>query len=466
MTDAPGTPAELPAAVVVLGAMFAFRYPYLLAAAAGRGLVVLAVDSPTRFSRLIDGARRSDPGHPLAGYADLAWIEGDQHEQVIEQVLVWSRDHRIRGVLALEESFVEVVGVLADLLDLPSPGLRATRVCRNKQLQRRYLPRWSPPSLLIRAGSAPDSALDRTSFPAVVKPVGREASSGVRRVEDRAALTEALAGYQPGEDLLVEELVAGHEISVESLVQGGRTMFASITGKVTTEAASAYFVELGHTVPDPDLDAGQRRAVLDANAAVLRRLEFADGIAHAEYRVRADGTVALMEIAARTPGDNIGVLYHLACGVPLESALLAIAVGEPASYPEPVRWARGVYHEHGQGVLRDVRAAGAGVPVTWLSERWAWPDVPPASGPDAPGQVRMIVVGRDPGYRLTPIRQSADRVVMSVLDAPAAADLDEVQARCARAIRIVADPPEPAAVPVAGLPDRLAAPVPAVGAGS
>ncbi|NRQ37770.1 ATP-grasp domain-containing protein [Nonomuraea sp. NN258] len=422
-------------AVVVLGAMFAFRYPHLVTAAAGRGLTVLAIDSPNRFSRLIDGGRRADPSHPLAGYAEVAWIEGEAHEQVIEQVLEWSRGRRIRGVLALDEAFVEVMGLIADLLDLPSPGLRATRVCRDKQLQRRYLPQWSPRSLLARSGS--DVVPER--FPAIVKPVGREASSGVVRVDDQDALNRALATYDPDEDLLVEEFVTGHEVSVESLVQDGSILFASITGKVTTETGSEYFVELGHTVPDPDLDDDQRQAVLDANAAILRRLDFADGIAHAEYRIRADGSVALMEIAARTPGDNIGVLYHLACGVPLESALLAIVLGEPASYPAPVRCARGIYHEHRDGVLRDVVAEGIDVPVTWLSKRWAWPELRPAAEPGEPGQVRMIVVQRDPGHRLTEIRQSADRVVMSVIDAPTAPDLDDLQARSAKALLIVAD---------------------------
>ncbi|MBM7774774.1 biotin carboxylase [Actinokineospora baliensis] len=436
-TPIPGT--ARPEAFVVLGAMFAFRYPHLLPAATERGLVVLAVESPTRFARLIDGARRSDPTHPLAGYADRVWLDGDQHERVLDQVLRWAKTHRIRGVLALEEAFVEVTGLVADVLDLPSPGLRATRVCRDKHLQRRYLRRWSPRSALTKTGSA----LDWATFPAVVKPVGREASSGVRRVEDPAGLTELLGTYDPGEDLLVEELVAGPEVSVESLVQGGRTVFASVTGKVTTEAASEYFVELGHTVPDTDLGALRRRAVLDANEAVLRRLEFADGIAHAEYRVRADGSVVLMEIAARTPGDQIGLLYHLACGEPLERAVLSVALGEPASYPDPVRFARGDYHQHPGGVLRDVLVEGADVPVTWIADRWCWPDVRPAAEPDAPGRPRMVVVGRAPGHRLTPIRQSADRVVMSVVDAPTAAELDDLRDRTARAVRIVADPPDP-----------------------
>lgn len=430
--DHPTSPAD---AVVVLGVMFAGRYPRLFPAAAARRLRVLGVDGPSPFKQRVDAARRSDPTHPLASVAELAWIPGDQHEEVIEQVLTWSRQHRIRGVLAFGEDFVEVAGLVCDLLDLPGPGLRASRVCRNKHLQRRYLARWSPQSRLI--GADRDIAWD--TFPAVLKPVGREASSGVQRIDDPVALSEALTAYEPGEELLIEELVDGHEVSVESLVQQGRVIFASVTGKLTNESGSSFFVEMGHTVPDPALDEQARAAVLTANAEILTRLSFGDGIAHAEYRIRADGSVVLMELAARAPGDSILTLYQLACGTPMEPALLDIATGHPAGYPAPSRYARQVYLPHPTGVLRDVTADGLGVPVTWLAARWAWPEVPdPVDGAE-PASVRMVVVGRNRGDVLVPIRQSGDRLLMYILDAATVPELEELQRRCDLAIDVRVD---------------------------
>jgi hypothetical protein len=423
-------------AVVVLGAMFAGRYPHLVPAARARRLRVLGVDAPTPFKHKVDRARRADPGHPLATIDELVWIDGDRHEAVVEQVLQWSSRHRVRGVLAFGEDFVEAAGLVTDLLGLPGPGLRASRVCRNKHLQRRYLAPWSPQALLLPAGDrlGGGAATGWTAYPAVLKPVAREASSGVQRVDDGAALLAALDQYESDEPLLVEELVRGHEVSVESLVQGGRILFASVTGKLTTEDQSAFFVEMGHTVPDPDLDGDRREAVLAVNRAVLERLAFADGIAHAEYRVAADGRVLLMELAARAPGDSILTLYHLAAGVPMESAVLDIAIGAPASYPQPVRYARQVYLPHRPGLLADVCVDGLPVPVTWLPERWAWPDVKATA--DGPARVHMVVAGRSRGDELTAVRQSSDRSLMYVIDAPTARDLDTLQARCDRAISI------------------------------
>ena len=437
--DQPTTSAD---AVVVLGVMFAGRYPRLFPAAADRALRVLGVDAPSPFKQKVDAARRSDPTHPLAGVEELAWIAGDQHEEVIEQVLTWSRQHRIRGVLAFGEDFVDVAGLVCDLLGLPGPGLRASRVCRNKHLQRRYLARWSPRSSLI--GVDHDVAWE--TFPAVLKPVGREASSGVQRIDDPADLRAALTSYEPGEELLIEELVDGHEVSVESLVQHGTVLFSSVTGKLTNESTSTFFVEMGHTVPDPALDERTRTAVLAANAEILTRLAFGEGIAHAEYRIRSDGSVVLMELAARAPGDSILTLYQLACGVPMEPALLDLAIGRPTSYPEPTRYARQVYLPHPAGVLRDVTADGLGVPVTWLTTRWAWPEVPdPVDGAEPPS-VRMVVVGRNRGDVLVPIRQSGDRLLMYVLDAATVPELEELQRRCEQAIEVQVDTQDEAQV--------------------
>jgi hypothetical protein len=418
-------------AIVVLGALFGARYPNLVPAAHSRGLTVLGIDAPTPGKQRFDRARHEHPDHPLAGIAELAWLPGSQHEQILEQVIRWSTGHRIRGILAFGEDYVQAGGLVADYLGLPSPGLRATRVCRDKLLQRRYLAEWSPPSTLV----GPSRTVEWTLFPAVLKPTGREASSGVQRVADSDRLAAALDGYQPDEALLLEQLVVGHEVSVESLVQGGSIRFAEITGKRTNEKGGTFFVELGHTAPDPTLDPAIRSAVLDTNRSVLERLAFADGTAHAEYRITPDGRVYLMEIAARAAGDSIVTLYHLATGEPMEEAMLAIALGEPARYPRPRRIARQVYVEHRPGVLRDVRVDGLDAELTWLPDRWMWPPVKPC-GEDEDASVHMVVAGRARGDELVEIRQSADRSVMYLIDAATAAELDALEERCDKAISL------------------------------
>ena len=128
-------------------------------------------------------------------------------------------------------------------------------------------------------------------------------------------------------------------------------MFASATTK-ETQANGRTFVELSHSVPEPRPELCE--LLLAANAELLARLRFADGIAHSEWRITDDGRAVLMEIAGRTPGDGLMALYHLAAGTPLEVEILNVALGVEASYPAPRRYARQVYLEHEPGVLDDV----------------------------------------------------------------------------------------------------------------
>ncbi|GAB3878870.1 hypothetical protein GCM10027612_03750 [Microbispora bryophytorum subsp. camponoti] len=271
------------------------------------------------------------------------------------------------------------------------------------------------------------------SFPAVVKPASRHSSSGVETVRDPAELRAQLDAYLPHETVLVEEKVAGQEFSVESLVQDGRIVFASVTRKETTESGTRTFVELSHSVPN-ELD-GVNEIILDANRRMLERLAFGCGIAHAEWRVDDTGRAYLMEVAARTPGDGLSILYSLATGAPMEPELIRIALGEPAAYPAPRRYARQVYLEHEPGQLGDVTVDWPGISPVWVGEGGLWPEVAPAASDDPP-TLRAVLVLKDRGAQLGPLHSSDDRAVTFLIDAPTPAELDELEMRVRHAVRI------------------------------
>ncbi|HEX9993712.1 MAG TPA: ATP-grasp domain-containing protein [Acidimicrobiales bacterium] len=334
-------------------------------------------------------------------------------------------DHEIVGVFASSELCVEPAGVVADLHRLPGVGLRASKVCRNKLLQRHYLRAWSPPSVPARAGEhdAVAEALDHR-FPVVAKPLNLYCSIGVQVLADLEALEAHLAALGPGDSVLVEEYVTGRELSVESIVAAGETAFSSVTQKATNEHDGDYFVEMGHTVPAGNVSDDEADRILAVHRDITERLELGTGMTHGEYRIRDDGTVVLMEIAARPPGDGLLQLYHLATGASIEAAMVAAALGGPVSYPQPVRWARQVYFEHDAGSLLDVSSrVPGGPPPSWVVEDGLWPVATPA-GPGAPPGLRHLLVLKDRGAPLGPITDSFGRAVTALFDAPTPADLD------------------------------------------
>jgi hypothetical protein len=445
----PGARTAKPDAFILTGSFPVIcRDPLYLAELSRRGLAALVITSSAYRERAtaLLAARRG----PLATIADIAFVDGDVTVEgafvagAVAVVTAWRQKYRIAGAYAVGDVLAEPTGLLCDGLGVPSPGLRASRACRSKYLQRWYTPELSPRFIVIPAGqragaaldarlaASQDAAFDEVGFPAVVKPASRHSSWGVVTVRDLAELRRELAGYPAHEILLVEERVEGQEYSVESLSQRGAVIFASATTK-QTQAHERTFVELSHSVPEPRDEV--REQLLGANALLLSRLGFSDGIAHSEWRIAPDGRCVLMEIAGRTPGDGLMALYHLATGVPMEPEILNIALGVPASYPSPHRYARQVYLEHEPGLLDDVTITWPDVEPHWIGEGGVWPDIKPGSAGDDPA-LRAVLVLKDRGSALGALESSDDRAVTFFVDAGSPDQLDAIERQVRAAITI------------------------------
>ena len=392
-----------------------------------RDLKVLVITPAS--SRSYAQAHGDDPAHPASAIDEVAFVDGSVVSEgsflpgVIEHAERWRKRYDVVGIYAVGETLVEPTGLVADYFDLPFPGLRAARACRSKYLQRWYLPELSPVSVLIPPGTRDSVDHESVPFPAVVKPATRHSSEGVQMVHDRAELVAQLAEYPAQETILVEQMITGQEYSVESLTQDGKTLFSSVTRKETTDVDSQYFVEMAHTVPAARDDAWD--AVQRANVAMLDRLGIENGITHAEWRLDERGEARLIEVAARTPGDGIMVLYRLATGRPMEPEILRIALGEVADYPAARRYARQVYVGHRPGTLVDVEVDWPGVEARWVNDGNPWPDIPALPAGDPPA-LRAVFVYEARGAELGPIRSSDDRAVTFFIDAPTIAELDEI----------------------------------------
>ena len=286
-----------PAAFILTGSFPVIRRnPLYLTELTRRGLRILVITAASYRDQA--SAAMAETTNPAAQIAEIAYVTGDFTKPgaflagAVAHTSAWRERYTIVGAYAVGDYLAEPTGLLADGLGVRSPGLRASRACRSKFLQRWYLPEYSPPTVIIPAGERDTVELRGVHYPAVVKPAGRASSSGVRSVADAAELRRQLATYPDDEIVLVEQKVIGPEFSVESLCHDGEIVFASVTGKRTTEATAHTFVELAHSVPSARADLTDR--LLAANQVLLRRLDFQDGVAHAEWRVGADGRPVLM----------------------------------------------------------------------------------------------------------------------------------------------------------------------------
>ncbi|GAA3465254.1 ATP-grasp domain-containing protein [Saccharothrix longispora] len=249
-------------------------------------------------------------------------------------------EHDVRGVVTWSDRDVETVSRIAERLGLPAPSVGAARIARNKYLMREALaghPHTIPRFARITTWDELAKAASDIGYPSVLKPTSASGSKGifVVRSEDelRPAFDELMRYTRPEVDkvfgdnpneLIFEEFLVGTEHSVEGFVVGGEVVVAGITDKETTEP---FRLELAHTFPS-SLPPAVQDAARGLAATVVSAIGLDDCTFHLECMAAPDGTVKLVEVAARVGGDFItSHLVGLATGVPFAENVIRVATG-------------------------------------------------------------------------------------------------------------------------------------------
>jgi biotin carboxylase len=288
----------------------------LLRAARERGLHVIAVDR--------------DPRAPGFRYADRRALLSSEDEPAVERL---ARSAHVAGLVAPGTDWpVGIAARIADHLRLPhplSPASAALAVSKLRQRERfdeRGVPqpRWRA---LTR-----DDSLDDLPVPAVVKAPDRQGQRGlsvVMRPEELVPAIERAFEASRAGVALVEELVEGPEVTVNTFSVGGRFTSLTVTDRVTAEPP-AFGVALAHVWPSEHAD---ERAVEAARLAAAA-LGIENGPTYTQLRLGPDGP-RVIELAARLGGGHDAELCEAALGVDLNGLAIAAALGEPLEAPRP-----------------------------------------------------------------------------------------------------------------------------------
>ncbi|MFJ8214503.1 ATP-grasp domain-containing protein [Streptomyces sp. NPDC096033] len=253
--------------------------------------------------------------------------------------------NRITGVITWEEMLIARAAEVGARLGVPTMPLEAARACRDKAEQRRLFQEAGVPSARFHlAGSVTEAveAAGAIGYPVVVKPRGRAASVAVQIVRSEAELRDAFDFARSSENsaiadglVLIEEFLAGPEISVDSWVLDGRVEPYAIALKRTGYAP--FFEEVAHVVGDvldPQTQAAVREVVIRSN----RALGIDRTVTHTELMLTADGP-KVVEVNGRLGGELIPRLAEIAIpGLSVGALLGAVATGrEPDPIPSPER---------------------------------------------------------------------------------------------------------------------------------
>jgi S-sulfo-L-cysteine synthase (3-phospho-L-serine-dependent) len=315
---------------------------------------------------------------------------------------------RLGGVTTMAEHFVVPTARAARVLGLPGLDPGAAEVSRSKLLtRRRCVEAGLPAPRFATAGTVEEAlaAAAAVGLPCVVKPEDEAGGIDVALCWDEAEVASHVAyvagkatnyrGQPRPSRVLVEEYLAGQEISVETLTHRGATRVLGVTDKEVL-SGSQSFIEMGHTFPSCLPDDVVESCVATATEA-MRAVGFDHGAAHTEIKITCDGP-RVIEINARPAGDHIADLVARATGV--DYLALSVGLAVDAAPDAPVRWRRGAavrFLTAPAGVVRSVRGAE-------LARR-------------LPGIVECSI-GVAPGRRLAEPRSNLDRLghVLAVAD--------------------------------------------------
>lgn len=274
--------------------------------------------------------------HPLLGARNVVNAETNDLDTLLPLVERLHAALGFDGVLTSCDYYLPTAARIAGRLGLPGPSAGAvTDACR-KDATRRVLDRAGVPG--PRFALCPDLAAAREAapglgYPLVLKPVDLCAGMYVRRVADEDQLTavhEALAafpvnarGQRREPAVLLEELLDGPEVSVETVSYAGHTHVVGVTDK--SVAGAPAFIETGHMFP-ADLSEDALQGAVDTAVRAVAALGLDDVVAHTEIKLTADGP-RVVEVNPRPAGNRITELVRHVTGIDLAAACVDVALG-------------------------------------------------------------------------------------------------------------------------------------------
>ncbi|NBM16645.1 ATP-grasp domain-containing protein [Streptomyces sp. GC420] len=274
--------------------------------------------------------------HPLLGARHVLTADTNDARTLPDEAERLHRALGFDGVITSCDYYLPAAARIAERLGLPGPAAVAVENACRKDATRRILADAGVPGprfAVCADWAATAEAARELGYPLVLKPVDLCAGMFVRRVDDErelAAAHRALSGFPVNArglrrvpDVLLEELLTGPEVSVETVSHGGTGHVVGITDKSIGGAPA--FIETGHMYPaalaPADADAA-RRTALDAITA----LGLDDVVTHTEIRLTPDGP-RLVEVNPRPAGNRISELIRHVTGIDLAAACVDVALG-------------------------------------------------------------------------------------------------------------------------------------------
>lgn len=253
---------------------------------------------------------------------DEVFLMPDVNKQpdITNAVAYLMRERRIDRIIAMDEYDTVTAARLREFLRVPGLGETTGYHFRDK-LAMRVKARESgipvPPFVGVLNYDAIRGFMEEVHGPWLLKPRTEASAMGIKRIDSPDQLwpvLEELGDKQSG--YLMEAFVPGDVFHVDAITAKGKVKFAAASryGRPPLEVYQGGGVFVTKTVPS-----GGRvgKALLKANAHLIKAFGMIRGATHAEFIRGEDGVFYFLEVAARVGGASIDLLVEHATGVNL-----------------------------------------------------------------------------------------------------------------------------------------------------
>jgi biotin carboxylase len=296
---------------------------------AGRHQRAAIAQAQARRLRVVGVDRNPEaPGLELADIAEAVDFTD------VDAVTEVARRHAVDGALTVSaDRAVPVVAAVTERLGLPSIGIEVAHRMRNKIVMRRALAEEGipqPPFAAVRSLGEGRIALKTVGVPAVLKPADSGGQRGVFRIDssdDLDAHLHAALAESAEQECILEGFVDGTEMNGIVIARDGTAEVVTLSDRLRPPGIG-FGVGWIHVYPATTYGDQLALSELVAKRAV-EVLGLRDGIAFPQLIAAPDGSVAVVEVAARIPGGQMADLVRHATDVDLVEVALRFALGEP-----------------------------------------------------------------------------------------------------------------------------------------
>ena len=244
-------------------------------------------------------------------------------------------ERRFDAVAAVGDAPALLAAEVAAALGIPFHPPAAVRAANDKYLARQLFQAAglaAPRFFRVALGDPAEAAAGRAPYPCVLKPLGLSGSRGVIRANDTGEFVAAFARIknllekspdirritraEQRQYLQVEEYIPGREFAVEGIVTHGAARILAMFDK-PDPLEGPLFEETIYVTPSRE-GAARQQAMCETVVRAVRVLGLYHGPFHAELRVRDDGAITPLEVAARPIGGLCSKALRFGAGVPLE----------------------------------------------------------------------------------------------------------------------------------------------------